>query len=183
MPKIVKTKRVDRFHKPRYSKDGFDSFSFGKSLKSFCDDDLMFTNFVKSAKNENYCRLEDIVINSLYENYSFIEQDFQPMDDVKYTYKTADRLLDIINKGYKHKYKKEDLKNIFKIKHKDNEKFQLFLYKSRGNLTVILIDFFHLAIPSDKYLKTGKVKLDIQKCYNKQSENEWNIKNITNNSF
>lgn len=178
MSKIVKTKRTDRFNKAKYNRDEYSSFSFGKSLQSYSSDELKFTNYVRSKNNKNYCRLEEIVIRSLYIDYSFLEQDFEPMDEVHYTYQTADRLLSIINKGYKHKYGEGDLKKIYKMKHKEDEKFQIYLYVSRKNLTAILIDFFHLAIPSDKYTKNGTIKLNLDKLYNKQALNDWNINHI-----
>jgi len=58
----------------------------------------------------------------MYGNYEFLDNDFEPMTEITYTYKTADRLLNIINKGYSHKYLKKDLCNIFKMKNKENVK-------------------------------------------------------------
>lgn len=176
---IAKTSRIDRFKSPISKLDKYKSFTFGKSMKSFKNDKLCFTNFVNTNKNENYKRLEDIYIKSLYEDYSFIENDFGYLDEVNYTYKTGDRLLEIVNKGYGHKYKMSDLSKIHKMKNKDNPKFQLYVYESRGNLTVILIDLFHLAIPADIYKNDGSIiKTQLNKIYSKYATNSWNIDKI-----
>ena len=68
-----------------------------------------------------------------------------------------------------------------------NNKFIDFINKtpnafcciSNKNLTLILIDFFHLALPSDLYFKNGDVKkMKLDSCYNKVSTYKWDIKNI-----
>lgn len=179
MPKIVKTKRENRFSNPRLEKNIYNSFSFEKAMKSYDNDELMFTNFVKSKGNTCYCLLEEYYIDSLDDKYYFLEEDFKPLDDINYTYKKADRLLNIINKGYKHKYKVEDLKYIFKMQHKDKKGFQLYVFKSKNNLNVILIDFFHIALPADRILPNGSViKENVQREYNKEKDNKWGIENI-----
>lgn len=182
MSKIVKTKRTKRFSNPEYQRVQFNSFSFGKSLKSYNNKELLFTNYVNSEKNENYLRLKKIFEKFNKNDYSFLTESFLELDEVIYTYKTADRLLDIINKGYGRFYTKKDLKRIYKIKNKENKKFQLFLDVNNNNATVILIDLFHLAISADITKSNGIViKTDLNKLYNKQSNNKWNISNISGN--
>lgn len=179
MSKIVSTKRTSRFSNPEYKRVEFNSFSFGKSLKSYKSDDLCFTNWVKSKENQCYILLENYVISTLDDSYLFLIEDFYPLDEIKYTYNTADRILNIINKGYGHKYKKNDLTKMYKIKSKINSKFQFYIYESRSNLTVLLIDFFHLVIPTDIYKANGDIiKTELSKLYNKQAQNKWNINNI-----
>lgn len=179
MQKIIKTKRIDRFQKEKYEEDVYSSFKFGKALKSYSNDELMFSNYVNTKNNESYKLLEIYVLQSMDDDYSFIKDEFEALDEVKYTYKNAERLLKIINKGYGHKYTINDLKYIFKMKNIRNPKFQFYVFKSKKNLTLILIDFFHLALPSDLYFKNGDVKkMKLDSCYNKVSTYKWDIKNI-----
>ncbi len=63
---IAKTSRIDRFKNPITIKEEYKTFDFAKSLKSFNNNGLMFTNFVKTNQNENYKRLEEIYIKYLY---------------------------------------------------------------------------------------------------------------------
>lgn len=176
---IVKTKRFDRFNKPKYQKNNYKSFVFGKSLKSINLPDLFFTNYVKSENNECYKMLEGYVIQVMDGNFDFFEDDFEPLDEIKYTEPAATRLLKILHKGYKLKYDKKDLIHIHKVKSKYNKKFQLFIKESRNNLTVILIDFFHLGIIASYQLPNGKTKkMKKEEMYNKEKYNKYDLINI-----
>lgn len=184
MPKIRKSRRQDRFNssKTKFSRETYDSFDFGNSLNSYNDSTLYFTNFVKSKENELYKKLEEYIKESKYDDYSFFDNDFEPMDEIKYTEPAAKRLLEIINKGYHHNYSPKDLQNIFKVKHKDKDKkrFQFYIHNDSGNLKIILIDFFHLGIVAD-YHKDGKViRMTKEKIYEKEKNNNWNLSNLKN---
>lgn len=179
MPKITKTSRYNRFHKPYYVKNSYDIFSFNGSLKSYNNSNLFFTNFVKSRENESYKKLEQYLENIKYNDFSFLEDDFSPLDEVKYTEPAAKRLLEIINKGYNYNYDSGDLKDIFEIKNKEKKKFHFFIHKDNNTLNVIMIDFFHLGLNAYLNLPNGSKKLiKNEEIYNKEKNNKWDLNNL-----
>lgn len=181
MPRIFKTSRHNRFSNPTYQKNEYSSFNFGKSLKSYKDDVLFFTNFVKSKNNECYKKIEEYLSMCTNGDYSFLEKDFFPLDDIKYTEPSAKRLLDIFNKGYQHKYKAYDLKRIFELKSRLNKKFHFFIIQNETSLEVILIDFFHLGLNGDLIVNGNRKKISNEQIFKKECNNEWNLSNLKDN--
>ncbi len=180
MPKIRKSRRQNRFNsnKTKFSKEEYDSFDFGNSLNSFNDPNLFFTNFVKTSENELYKKLEEYVKDASADNYDFFDDDFEPMDEITYTEPAAKRLLDIINIGYRHKYTKKDLQNIFKVKHRDKKRFQFYIYNNNSKLKIILIDFFHLGIVADLNIDGKIIRMKKEIIYEKEKNNSWNLNNL-----
>lgn len=183
MPKIRKSRRQNRFNskKRKFSKETYDSFSFGNSLNSFKNDNLKFTNFVKPKENELYKKLEEYVLSSQNDDYDFFDTDFEPMDDITYTEPAVKRLLEIINYGYHHNYSPKDLPKIFKVKYKEKVRFQFYIFNNKGHLKIILIDFFHLGIVANLIINGKPKKMTKEKIYEKEKDNKWNINNILKN--
>lgn len=181
MPIFNKTTRYNRFNQPKTIKvnDSYTALSFTNSLKSYKSNELFFTNFVKTENNQCYLWIKKYLNDAKSKNFSFIEREFGFLEDIKYTEPSAKRLLEIINKGYNHRYKPNDLKNIFELKHNENKKFHLFIYKNRDILNVILIDFFHLGLNADLILFNGsRKKITNKEIFNKQELNSWDLSNL-----
>lgn len=178
MPKICKTARYNRFQKSKIQKNTYDEFSFSKSLKSYKDEELFFTNFVKTKNNECYQKIERYLDQCSLGDYNFLEDEFLPLDEIYYTEPSGKRLLAIINKGYHHHFKPDDLKNIFEIKHKMKKGFHFFLYVKGNKIEVLMIDFFHLGIEAYLWINGKPKKMHKEDIYHKECNNDWDLNNL-----
>ncbi len=179
MPKISVTARKNRFGNYTDETHEYENFTFEGSLKSFQDDLLFFTNFVKTKNNQSYLLVEKYLKDCNQKNFSFLKKDFSPLLDIKYTEPAAKRLLEIMNKGYNHNFKPKDLQQIFELKHKNQEKFRIFIFNHHQMLQVILIDFFHLGINADKIINGHRKKIHLKDAYNKVKDNHFDLQELS----
>ena len=118
-------------------------FDFENGLKSIDYPEEYFINKAKDENEESFYAIFNMFISYKDGDYSFLD-DFLG-DELQQNYRT-DRLLNIINKVQRKKYKNSDLPNIIKLKYKSIKGVYFYIKVSRNNASLILIDLYHLGI-------------------------------------
>lgn len=169
--------RYNRFKKnTRFDSSPIKSFNFKKGLKSIDLSQEHFINKASKPEEKGYDAVTDMYLQHLENDYSFID-DFLS-DELLFDFK-AERLLRILNAVQKTKYKKTDLKSIFKMKNKNNPELHFYIKKSRDNYSVLLIDLYHLGIYGDKILPNGKrVPISLESIYKSKKNNCYDLEKI-----
>lgn len=173
MQKIISSNVIDikynRFKgNSKYLPLNFNRFDFERGLKSVDLKEFWFINKASSQKEEVYDMLLNMYIKCLDNDFSFLD-DFGG-EELLLDYK-AERLLNIINKVQKSKYKTKDLKNIYKFKNQQNKELHLYIKESRGNLSLLLIDLYHMGIYGDKIVDDKAITIPMEKIYKRHKNN------------
>lgn len=136
------------------------------------DDKLYFTNFLSDTGHNTIKEKFKKVYNDIIVSPKNIDSYFEGTE--LYSGVSNKRLANIMNL-YNMNLIEEDILNILKYKSRDDKGFQLFITKDNNVLKIILIDFFHLGIPSEyQILKSGqKIKSNPQRLYQKNSDNKY----------
>lgn len=155
----------------------FGKFDFDRGLVSINDKENMFINYFKYNDEQGYEMIEDYYINFLYGDYSFLN-DFEidylrPSDRV-------DRLLQIIKNIQGIKYKKEDLQYILKLNNLKDKRIHFFVRVNKNNLSLLLIDIYHLAIYGEHYINGKFQHNSIEKTYKRYKNNEISLEELKN---
>lgn len=146
---------------------------YSKNLKEY-----NFTNFLK--ENGDFNKKEILKEINLNNNIKYLEKKFE-LKELHESKAKTDRVLNIIN-SYSNT-NVDDICKIKKYKNISDKEIQLYIIKNDNDYEVILIDIYHLGIPSEKHkLPNGitiKSRNDVK--YNKFKENCYNISNIITN--
>lgn len=164
-------KRIDRFKESeRLEKVEFESFEMDFAMKSINLEEQEFINKCKSLSSQQYIIMKDLYYR--YKNGENILADFDGDDILPYD--NINRLKKIID--YNLSGKTFKIHEIYKFSYKQNNKIRFYVKNDNGNLMVVLIDLFHLALPS-KY--KSKTKKEMQReVYLKNKTNKTNINEI-----
>lgn len=136
--------RHNRFLKnTSFEKYKIKKFNFENGLKSIDYPEEHFINKAKNESEEPFYAIFNMFILYKDGDYSFLN-DFLG-DELQQNCRT-DRLLKIINKVQRKKYKNNDLPNIIKLKYKSIKGVYFYVKISRNNASLILIDLYHLGI-------------------------------------
>lgn len=158
----------------RIDKKSFDiinisKFDFEKGLISKNDKENNFTNFFKCKEELGYELIEEYYIRFLDNDYSFL-------DEFEVGYLTSgdrvNRLFDIIKSVQKIKYKNKDLAYIIKLNSVRDKKLHFYIRQNRNNLSLILIDLYHLGIFGEYYINGKPQKSSIGKLYKRNKNNK-----------
>lgn len=152
----------------RFNSNNIKKFDFASGLKSKDIKNLNFINYANNENEEAYCIVKNLYYSCISEDYDFFND--LAIDELHPGYR-LDRLLDIISIIQNKKYTINDMPYIFKTRYKKHDKLRIYVKQSRNNLSVVLIDLYHLGIFSKNY-DNGKVKfIPIQKLYKYHSQN------------
>lgn len=160
----------------RFEDTDFKSFDFEKGLKFINDKVNHFTNFATSEDEETYNLIVDYYIQYVENgDFSFLTEfkieNINPGERI-------DRLLDIISKVQKTKYKKQDLPFIYKYKSKKYGELRFFIKVSKKNISLLLIDLYHLGIFGRKIQNGKQIIIPIEKNYKKHKHNQCSLSKI-----
>lgn len=153
-------------------------------FKSKNINDEYFTNFLNSDKQKNYDKMRGLYNNIINNDCSFINKDYI-CDELYDNGKVFSRLVDIINYENNTTISKNDvISHVFKLKNKDDRKLHIYLSVVNDTAELILIDLFHLSMPSDIWkngIKVRKGSLDeTKKVYEKYKNYGYNLSNVLN---
>lgn len=164
-------KRIDRFKESeRLEKVEFESFEMDFAMKSINLEEQEFTNMCKSLSSQQYTTMEDLYYR--YKNGENILADFEFGNILPYD--NINRLKNIIDFNLSGQTFK--IHEVYKFSYKQNNKIRFYVKNDNGNLMVVLIDLFHLALPSKHECKTKK---EMQReVYLKNKKNKININEI-----
>lgn len=156
------------------------SLNFLNSLNSINIKEDFFTNYVNSPQKKIYKCVDELYKKRDNNNNEFFK-DFD-FDELYYNREAADRLIDIINISNSSTYSKEDLEKIYKLKYKKDKCLHMYISIDSGNAEILLIDLYHLSLPSDliqnhRVVKRGSLK-QTKKLYSKYENCTYNLNNI-----
>lgn len=158
-----------RFNKKALKSTDINKFDFEKGLISKNDEKNKFVNFFKYKDEIGYQIVEEYYIKYLYDDYSFLD-DFILCELTQGN--RTDRLLDIIKNIHGTKYKNSDLQYIFKLNNVKDKRIHFFIKKSRNNITLLLIDLYHLGIFGTLYIKGKPQHNSIEQTYKRYKNNK-----------
>lgn len=144
-----------------------------KNYYSVQDDELYFTNFLSKTRNKK----EINILSEFNKNHNlkYLEKNFYT-DELTYSPSSSERLLGIFGL-YNTRVNK--ITNVIKYKSRIEKGVQIYLTKNNNRLEAILIDVFHLGIPSEfYYTNSSKFKSRPKKVYSKNKENGYDISEI-----
>jgi hypothetical protein len=168
--------RVNRFKSnTKFNSIRFENFDFKKGLKSINSKDLYFINMASNESEEVFDYIVNTYLNFLNGDLSFLD-DFIA-DELLQDYK-ADRLLEILKKVQKVKYNRKDLCNIYKFRNLTDEALHFYIRKSRSNLSLILIDLYHMGIQGDKIVNGKAITIPMEKRYKMHRNNTIDLDRI-----
>jgi hypothetical protein len=168
--------RYNRFKaNTKYGILNFENFNFEKGLKSINSKKLYFINNASSESEEVYDYIINVYLMFLDKDYSFFDEFV--CDELIPDYK-ADRLLNIIKEVQNVKYRRKDLQNIFKLKNNKDKKLHFFIRKSRNNLSLILIDLYHMGVYGDNIVNGVARTIPMEKIYKRYKNNEVKLDKI-----
>lgn len=149
---------------------------------SVSDDDLYFTNFLSETGHNTMKNRFKTVYNDIVVNPKNIDNYFEGTE--LYSAVSNQRLIDIINL-YNMNLTVCDVTNILKYKSRDSDKgFQLYIKKDNNILEIVLVDFFHLGIPSEfQKIRGGHIKANPQRVYLKNANNKYCLSQLINESI
>ena len=154
--------------KGRFNFQTIKKVDFENGLKSKDLKNLYFINFAGDENESAYCLVKELYSFCLAGNYDFLNTLI--IDDLDKGYK-VDRLLDIISNIQGKKYTSGDMTSIYKTRYQDHKELRIYIKRSRNNLSVILIDLYHLGIFSKVY-ENGKAKIiPLYKKYRRYQHN------------
>lgn len=161
-----------RFESEPTKKINFRNY-YSKNLREY-----NFTNFLKENGDFNKKKiLKEINSNN---NIEYLEKKFE-LRELSESKAKTDRVLNIINSYSNTNI--DDICKIKKYKNVNDKEIQLYIIKNENEYEVVLIDIYHLGIPSEKHkLSNGvtiKSRNDVK--YDKFKENCYNISNIITN--
>lgn len=164
-------KRIDRFKESeRLEKVEFESFEMDFAMKSINLEEQEFINKCKSLSSQQYKTMDELYKH--YKNGENILVDFECGDILPHD--NINRLKKIID--YNLSGKTFKIYEVYKFSYKPNNKIRFYVKNDNGNLMVVLIDLFHLALPSKHECKTKK---EMQReVYLKNKKNKININEI-----
>ncbi len=174
--------RRNRFKEtgPKFDDISINQIDIGNSFESMNNSPLLYTNYAKSSEQKIYNIVKNIY-SKIFNNEINVFDEYQS-DELYYKSDTIDRLLNIINKSNNSSYTKNDLQNIYKLKHKDKPKIHLYIKIDNGSVLILLIDLFHLSLPADVYVNGKLAKRsglkDLSNVYSKHKDNTFNLNNI-----
>ena len=171
----VNLKQSDRFTKKIIDTQIIKDFNFEKGLISKNDKENMFINYAKYGDEEVYNLVMDYYIRYLSGDYSFLDE-FE-VDELTYGDR-VERLLEIIKNVQNTKYSKSDLQYTIKMKNIKNKALHFFVKSSRKNLSLVLIDLYHLGIYGTHYVNGKIQKSSIEKIYKRNKQNEIDLKHL-----
>lgn len=168
--------RYNRFEKnPRFVSVKIKKINFEKGLVSKDLPDLYFINKAKDENESAYNTILDMYMSYLENDYSFMDN--FSFDELLPDYKT-ERLLEILKYVQKTKYSINDLKSIFKLNNKENKELHFFVKKSRDNISILLIDLYHLGIYGERIIN-GKVNpISLKSIYKSKCKNQCELEKI-----
>lgn len=169
--RFVTFKRIDRFKEDEHiEKVEFENLEMDFAMKSIKLEKQEFTNLCKSLSSQQYIMLKELYHR--YKNGENILSDFC-LDELL-PFNNMPRLKEII----RYNLVNQDFKiyEIFKFSYKKNNKIRFFIKNNNGKLSVVLIDLFHLALPS-KYYDSEAEEMQ-KRVYSKNKENKININSI-----
>ncbi len=153
----------------------FKSFDFKKGLKSIDYKEEKFINKASCETEFGYDAVINMYFSFLNGDYSFLD-DFIG-DEILNDYK-ADRLLKIISKVQRTKYSSNDLRKIFKFKYINDAKLHFYIKESRGNLSLLLIDLYHMGIYGENIVNHKVRTIPMEKIYKKYKSNKCMLDDI-----
>lgn len=176
--------RCNRFSEtgPIFKSNNIDTVNIGVGFESKNDKTNFFTNYLNSDKQDNYIRMCKLYTKIISNDTSFIDKDYI-CDEIYDNGKAVERLISIINYNNNLNLSKKDINHIFKLKAKDNRKIHIYISYENDCVTLILIDLYHLSIPSDVYKNRKLVKRgsldETRRIYNTKYEScSYNLNNI-----
>ena len=161
-----------RINSKKFNIESIGKFDFERGLISKSDDNLYFTNFLKEANEQGYQLVEEYYIRFLENDYSFLDE-FE-VNEVTKGFR-ADRLLKIIKLVQKAKYKETDLPYIIKLNSVRDKRFHLYIRVNKNNLSLILIDIYHLGIFGEYYVNNKPQNASVEKIYKRHKNNSINL--------
>lgn len=156
---------VSPFNVGKFSQKNFKNVYYNpNSLKSIDIKPLVFTNKIKDSGDSKFRELRNMyrcdepmsILNS-----DFIEKDVNDCD--KDSNIKIKRLFNIFYKAGTTFLLLTKHKDILRYKHKKYPEYQLYFEKKNGDITLILVDFYHLGWPS---LNRKTMKDDYKESYN-----------------
>ena len=163
------TPSTKRLRKNTIDIKSISKFDFEKGLISKNDEENQFVNFLKYNDEQGYKIVEEYYLRYLYGDYSFLDE-FE-LDELTRGDR-VERLLSIIKNVHKIKYTNRDVPHIIKLKSVKDKRLHFFIKKSRNNLTLILIDIYHLGIYGTHYINGKPQKTSIRKIYRRYKDNK-----------
>lgn len=157
-----------RYNRKKINFNQINQFNFEKGLISKNDKQNKFINFFKDKNEEGYKIIEEYYIRYLYNDYSFLDE-FE-LNELTKSDRT-DRLLSIIKNMHGIKYNNQDLQYILKLNNTRDKKIHFFIRKNKNNLTLLLIDLYHLGIFGTYYIKGKPQHNSIEKTYKRNIKN------------
>lgn len=170
----------NKFNNSRFTKTILDSsninrIDFERGLISKNIKDFKFVNYANSQDEVVYSIVTDYYIRYLEKDYSFIDE-FE-MDELKKGYR-VDRLLSIINFVQKSKYSTKDCQYILKMKHNEEKPLHFYFRKNKNNLSLLLIDLYHLGIYGSLFKNGKEIVVPIEKIYKRNKFNDVDLAQI-----
>lgn len=147
--RFVTSKKIARFQENEHLEEiEFGNLEMDFAMKSINLEKEEFTNKCKSLASEQYKTIKELYYR--YKNgenilADFCCEDLLPFDNIN-------RLKEIIK--YNLLGKEIPIYEIYKFSYKENNKIRFYIKNDNENLKVVLIDLFHLALPSKRGYKT-----------------------------
>lgn len=98
-------------------------------------------------------------------------------EELKPNYKVL-RLLNILQEIQGRKYSEKDCPYILKLNSLKDAKLHFYLWKSRNNLKLILIDLYHLGIFGRRYICGKENFINIERLYRHHRKNNCDLAEI-----
>lgn len=148
-------------------------FQFKKFYKSVKIEKEQFTNFVKSQGTVIYLKIKEIYKNMEKYGLDYINNNFEAREMISTS--LVGRLSNIIFENTNIWLNNKNIVlNLQKFDYKYDKAIKLYFLKQPGNiLNLVLVDIYHLAIPSQDR--------DYTVVYNRNKKNRYNIVNAKNN--
>lgn len=167
-----------RFRRTVFNEEEIDNFDFESGLISKNIKEYKFTNYAQSMNDDVYNYVLDYYISYLNDDFSFISRDFNmDEEELKPNYKIL-RLLNILKAVQGRKYNETDCPYILKLNSLKNAQLHFYLWKSRRNLKLILIDLYHLGIYGRRYINGKENFINIERLYRHHRKNNCDLAEI-----
>ena len=167
-------------NKGRFDSNVVKRIDFDSGPKSKNLEEYYFTNFYGNENESAYCLIKEL--------YSFCcNGDFEFLNELKISElrksDRIDRLLKILSEIQDKKYSEKDLFSIYKTRYKNHDELRIYIKRSRNNLSVILLDLYHLGIYSAIYKKDKMEVVPLKKLYRRHIRNTLKLDDLKSDSL